>query len=95
MLKFVADAATPAVPLINSLPKKNLFEMLFTGKTFTAVEMFKYGLINEIVESNEDNNLEEIKSKVRKGTLALCDQIIFSNISDIKYFKRKIYNYDV
>jgi len=88
-------AATPAVPLINTLPKKILFEMLFTGKTFTAVEMFKYGLINEIVESNEDNTVEEIKSNVRKQTLALCDRLMLSNKNEIKYLKRKIYNYEV
>lgn len=85
-------AATPAIPLIHSLPKKVLFEMLFTAKSFTAEEMFKFGLVNELVEINLNDNMEKIELKVRDKSLKLCDKISLLDLDEIKKLKMSMYN---
>jgi enoyl-CoA hydratase/carnithine racemase len=85
-------AATPAVPLIPNLPQKVLFDMLITGKTFSAYDMYHHGLINEIVHVNENINQSKKKEIIRKQTLILCGQIINQNIFPyVKQIKSDLY----
>jgi len=83
-------AATPAIPLIHSLPHKILFEMLLTAKSFTAKEMFQFGLVNELVEVDLNEEIEKRKSKVRKRSLELCNQICISDLEEIKSIKKTV-----
>lgn len=69
-------AATFAIPLIYNLPKKVLFDMLITSKTFSTEEMLKFGLLNKIVHSEKNENKILIKEKIRNETLNICHLIL-------------------
>lgn len=49
-------AATPAIPLLNILPPKIVFDILIAGKTFSALEMYKFGLVNKISKKEDKLN---------------------------------------
>ncbi len=57
--------STPSVALSRNLSRKAAFEMLVTGDILSAQEAMKQGLINQIADSSElDNVLESLVQKI-------------------------------
>jgi enoyl-CoA hydratase/carnithine racemase len=65
-------AATPGIALINNLPQKISFEAFITSKVYSAIEMYKHGLVNYLVQTDD-------KKIIRKKTLEVCSNILEQN----------------
>ena len=71
----------PAVPLMRSVGRKKTLEMVLTGDTISAYEAEKLGLVNNVVE---DDNLDEV-------TLELAMKLAAKSPLALRVGKRGIY----
>lgn len=66
--------STPAVFLSRNIGRKKAAELLFTGNLITAEEAFTYGLINEVVPSDQlDERTEQLAKDITKQSLEILE----------------------
>jgi len=73
--------STPAVPLSRNLSRKQALQMLLTGDFISAEQALSYGLINEVVNSNE----------LKQATMDLAHKIAAKSPLAIKLGKQMFY----
>lgn len=88
-------AATPAIPLILSLPNKVAFDLVVSGSVYSARDMLKYGIVNKVVNLEDETCTNDMKKyKLRQQTLALANKITSQEevINNIKLIKQTLYS---
>ncbi len=73
--------ATPAVPLSRNLPRKQAMQMLLTGDFISAETALQYGLVNEVVKTEE----------LEKATRELAGKIVSKSAHAIAIGKDMFY----
>uniref|UniRef100_A0AC34FDP7 Uncharacterized protein n=1 Tax=Panagrolaimus sp. ES5 TaxID=591445 RepID=A0AC34FDP7_9BILA len=53
--------STPGIPLVRNIPKKIAMDMLLTGRSITAEEALRAGLVSRISKEGEEPRIEALK----------------------------------
>ena len=83
-LKIGLYASTPAVAIIENIPRKIAFDILLKGTIFSAYEAYKYNFINYVVNLDHLDNLIKEKEILREFTMKILENINYDNILEIK-----------
>jgi enoyl-CoA hydratase/carnithine racemase len=87
-LKIGLYASTPAVEIIENIPRKIAFDILLKGSVYTAREAYKYNYINYVVDLDHMNNLIKEKEILREFTMKIVEKI---NNNDMIVLKQTLY----
>ena len=91
-LKIGLYASTPAVPLIENIPKKLAFDILLNGTVFSANEAYKHNFINYVIEQEDFDDIKIEKDDLRNKTMGILQGFRFDNIKEIK---EALYNHNL
>ncbi len=80
-IKLGLFCSTPAVPLSRNVPRKQAMQMLLTGDFISAEQAQTYGLINDVVNSND----------LKQATMDLAHKIAAKSPLAIKLGKQMFY----
>ena len=63
--------STPSVPLVRNVPRKQAFEMLFTGEFVDAAMALQYGLVNRVAPADKlDDVVGELSDQIKSMSRA-------------------------
>ena len=91
-MKIGLYASTPAVPLIENIPKKLAFDILLNGTVFSANEAYKHNFINYVIEQEDFDDIKIEKDDLRNKTMGILQGFRFDNIKEIK---EALYNHNL
>ncbi len=83
-LKIGLYASTPAVEIIENIPRKIAFDILLKGSIYSAREAYNYNFINYVVDLDHINNLVKEKEILRDFTLNLVEKINNNDMIGLK-----------
>ena len=78
--------STPGVALGRNISPKRAMHMLVTGEPIDAKTAQEWGLVNEIIENNDDKEL------LRKGSLKLAEHIVQFSGKTLSFGKKVFYS---